>query len=236
MQQANEEWRPVAEFELLYEVSSMGRVRSIRREKALSSQVSNSGYFYVHLWKSNKRHARFIHRLMARAFLPTYRDELQVNHLDGSKQHNRLHNFEMVTASENMTHAVRSLGLLTPIMFGVENSNSRPVLQLTLSGELVARFECHNDAVRSGGFDAACITECCNGTQKTHRGFLWRHADQVGEVVFKSKATGSRKKMTPRTPEHSAKVSAALKAFHANRRATQEHISGGKLYAAGRAA
>lgn len=172
--QQDEAWRPVADFEDKYEVSDRGRVRSNRTGHVLAQQTSNSGYPSVYLWAHGKGHGRFVHRLMAEAFLAITPD-LQVNHIDGNKLNNSIENLEIVTPSENSIHRYHVLGFqnLGP-MIGAENPNASPVDRLSLDGVLLHRYPSRADAVREG-FRASCITECCNGTQKSHKGYRWRH-------------------------------------------------------------
>jgi len=176
MQSGIECWRPIPDFPQLYEVSNLGNVLSIKTGRCRLAQVSNSGYLCLVLCKNRTSYGRFIHRLVCSAFLDGYQDDLQVNHIDGNKKNNLLSNLEMVTPSENRMHSFRVLGNKAPILYGYKNGWSRPVLQVSMNGDLVSRFECRMDAVRLG-FNAACITECCNGTQKTHKGYIWRHVD-----------------------------------------------------------
>lgn len=176
---ADEKWRPVVGFEGKYAVSDRGRVRSLHTGRLLVQRLWNSGYPSVQLWAGNKAHSRSVHRLMGEAFLGLVHG-LQVNHIDGDKENNRLENLEIVTASENLKHAVHGLGFKPPALTGAENPNARPVDRLSLDGKLLCRYPSQSDAVREG-FRASCITECCNGTQKTHKGFRWRHVLQEQE-------------------------------------------------------
>ena len=181
-QSAAEKWAPVVEFSALYEISSQGRVRSLKSGKVLCQSISNSGYPCVNLYFKNKPYGRFVHRLMAEAFLAMApASGLQVNHIDGSKGNNTLENLELVTPSDNMKHAVRALGFRPPVKIGAENGRAKPVNRLSLDGVLLQAYEAQSDAVRDG-FNAACISECCNGTQKTHRGYTWAHGTAGGRV------------------------------------------------------
>ena len=170
-----EKWLPVRGYEGKYEVSSRGRVRSVRTGKVLAQCLWNSGYMGVSLWANNKGVNRSVHRLMAESFL-NLEPELQVNHIDGNKLNNSLENLEVVTPSENSRHRYHVLGFqnLAP-MVGAENPNACAVERLALDGTPLKRYPSQSDAVREG-FRASCITECCNGTQKTHKGYRWRHA------------------------------------------------------------
>lgn len=174
MQQV-EKWLPVREFDRLYEVSSHGRIRSLRTGKFIAQSIGNSGYPGVNLWKGNSGYARTVHRLMAQVFLPNFDDALQVNHIDGDKKNNVITNLEMVTPSENSLHRYHVLGFqnLAP-MIGIENPNACAVERLALDGTPLKHYSSQSDAVREG-FRASCISECCNGTQKSHKGYRWRH-------------------------------------------------------------
>jgi hypothetical protein len=118
-----ETWKDIAGFEGRYQVSDLGRVRSLPRKqrythwrtgeelfrstagRILATQTVNSGYGIVHLHADNQRVARLVHRLVADAFLPPPAKPL-VNHLNGNKADNRAVNLEWVTDTENKLHAV----------------------------------------------------------------------------------------------------------------------------------
>lgn len=114
-----EVWLPINGFEGLYEVSSMGRIKSVSKIKGantgyyISSELLlrnrnlSKGYKGVVLYKNKKRKAFKTHRLVAEHFLNKDCDRNQVNHIDGDKANNRLSNLEWVTNKENMTHSWR---------------------------------------------------------------------------------------------------------------------------------
>ena len=112
-------WKDVIGLEELYEVSSLGRVRTKqkirwnskcfanRRVRYLNLRVHPWGYIYVGLTK-NKTQTRFaVHRLVACAFSPNPENKPFVNHIDGNKTNNNANNLEWVTRSENAKHAFR---------------------------------------------------------------------------------------------------------------------------------
>ncbi len=108
----NHEWRSVAEFEGLYEVSRDGLVRCIKshgcqRSRPVTQHANHAGYMMVWLYKKPKAYGRFVHRLVATAFIGPRPEGLQVNHKDGAKEHNDAANLEYVTQEENMAHAIR---------------------------------------------------------------------------------------------------------------------------------
>jgi len=117
-----EVWRPVDGYEGLYEVSNLGRVRTLPKiwyngknhatkqskpSVLLKGSVTIYGYACVQLSKNGRVHGKMVHRLVADAFLPKTKDKNQVNHIDGNKINNKLQNLEWCTAKENTDHAIK---------------------------------------------------------------------------------------------------------------------------------
>ena len=106
------EWKPVVGYEGLYEVSNMGRVKSLKRlrtkERIIAQFQNHRGYARVTLWKDNSQKKYSVHRLVAEAFIPNPNNLPEVNHIDGDKQNNHMDNLEWCTRSENILHAYRT--------------------------------------------------------------------------------------------------------------------------------
>lgn len=113
-------WLPIKGFEGLYEVSDTGLVRSIDRSyyskdgqfhfykgklKAILPN-KNVKYLQVELYKNNKSHHRYVHRLVAEAFIDNPENLPEVNHIDGNRQNNVVSNLEWVTRKGNVKHAI----------------------------------------------------------------------------------------------------------------------------------
>lgn len=117
-----EEWRPVPGFEGLYEVSNLGQVRNCRKQRSrslcgatLSQHVNGkpgeARYISIGLWRNNIPTYKYLHRIVAEAFVPNPDNKRYVNHIDGDPSNNCASNLEWCTARENMQHA-KALGLL----------------------------------------------------------------------------------------------------------------------------
>jgi transposase len=114
-----EEWRPVAAFPDHYEVSSLGRVRSLPRSPAWTTRVyggrilrqtlAGIGYPSVAISVDNEKTRRLVHLLVLTSFVGPALGRV-CNHKDGVKTNNRLENLEWITQRENLRHSVEILG------------------------------------------------------------------------------------------------------------------------------
>lgn len=99
-----EEFRKIEEFEY-YSISNLGRVRNDKTYRILKSSINSNGYEYITIKiytnKIPKTYLRYIHRLMAIAFIPNEENKQQIDHINGNKVDNRLENLRWVTISEN---------------------------------------------------------------------------------------------------------------------------------------
>lgn len=102
-------WKPVVGYLGFYEISNLGRVKSLKdnlgrdRELILKPQKRKDGYFTIEL----KRSTKFLHRIVAEAFIPNPENKPQVNHKDSNRENNQTGNLEWVTASENILHGYK---------------------------------------------------------------------------------------------------------------------------------
>jgi hypothetical protein len=99
-----EKFLPIKEFNDEYSVSDCGRVYSNKKNKFISINPGSNGYLIVTLFRNAKRYTRYVHRLVAIAFMEN-KSPLVVNHIDGNKQNNYLSNLEWITQSENSIHS-----------------------------------------------------------------------------------------------------------------------------------
>lgn len=111
--QSTENWRSIAGYEDLYEVSSAGSVRSLNgrwKNKGvpvlMKATPIPSGYLTVVLHKAGRRQTRSVHRLVAEAFLHERFGCDLVRHIDGSKTNNHVGNLAWGTPSENAQDSV----------------------------------------------------------------------------------------------------------------------------------
>jgi hypothetical protein len=101
----NEIWRPVKNFEPYYLISDLGRVKTIKTELIRKLQIHEDGYLYLLLCINEVRYKKYIHKLVAEAFIDNPLNLVEVNHIDGNKQNNSISNLEWCTHINNMVHA-----------------------------------------------------------------------------------------------------------------------------------
>lgn len=178
-----EEWRDVKGYEGLYQVSSLGRIRSYpnryqnKRMKAcggIMKPCNIQGYYQVVLYK-NKEHKRFmLHRLIAEAFIPNSNpsEYLFVNHKDECSLNNRIDNLEWCTHKYNINYGTRNLR--------VSLKEGKRVYRYDLKGNLIDSFHSTGEAARILGFTGnSHIRQVCNGKRNKAYGFKWSYEQKT---------------------------------------------------------
>ena len=97
-------WESIVNYEGLYEVSNLGRVKGLIRNKVLSPKVNcRTGYVEVTLYKNGVGKTHRVHRLVALAFIPCADLSLEINHINENKLDNTVENLEWCDRNYN-TH------------------------------------------------------------------------------------------------------------------------------------
>lgn len=182
-----EVWKDIKGFEGIYQVSNLGRVKSLARkvnrfgtrwgkdasymipETIRAISETRNGYLYVPLTKDKKAYPRRLHRLVAEAFIDGYSESIEVHHKDGDITNNKADNLECILPAEHKAIHVKHKKVI-----GMKDGN-------TIS------FESISDVVKDG-FDPANVSRCCKAATlpeghprkrkyATHKGYMWRYAD-----------------------------------------------------------
>jgi hypothetical protein len=171
-----EVWRDIPGYEGVYMVSSYGRVRRICPSKREGNgirvtRLTTNGYVKVNLSKDGVAYHVTVHRLVAQAFIPNPNNLPQVNHKDEDKTNNHVENLEWCDARYNNNYGTKKA------RFRATRLNdprvSKPVLQFTMDGKLVAEYPSAREAGRATGFLHGNIKNCCRGKVASAYKFKW---------------------------------------------------------------
>ena len=187
-----ETWKDVKGYEGLYQVSNLGRVRSLgricngksnsvnrKRSRILTQEVTRFGYCRVRLYSSDgiSKHYQ-THRMVVEAFIRPLKNDEQVNHINEIKTDNRLENLEICNAEYNCNYGMRNAHLSEK---NKQNKHlwCKAVIQKNKDGEIIARYDSRLDASKATGVDDSHIAYCCSGKRRTAGGFIWENEEQL---------------------------------------------------------
>lgn len=186
----HEEWRVVEGYEGYYEVSSLGRVRSVERqivlvtkdgkdrpctfkEKILKQSEEKKLKHnwlprkYVGLSKNGKSKRFYVHRLVAAAFIENPNNSTDVNHKDGNPFNNEVENLEWVSRKENIQHAFANKLIKT----------EKPVAKLSDDGVVLEVYKSESEACRVHGVRQGKILRAMQRNGKSC-GFRWKYINE----------------------------------------------------------
>ena len=179
----------ILNFAKNYGVTKCGQVWSLKRKTKhgeysekpkLKKLTSNSsGYLVTSVIDNNGvKKIWLVHRLVALAFIPNEDNKPVVNHIDGVKHNNTVHNLEWCTSEYNNKHAVETgLHKGEGPGRGVKNPKSKAVRQLSLNGKFIATFESCNIAAQALGkkHGRSQIASAARGVKPSVYGFKWEY-------------------------------------------------------------
>ena len=192
-----EVWKSINGYEGLYEVSNLGRVRSVDRivdgrngvvsGKILSFSDNGTGYKQVCLCKENIKSTKYVHRLVAEAFIPNTQKLTDVNHKNEHRYDNVVSNLEWCTKEYNQNYnncpLKRRLALIS--------IRGKGVCSYNVDGNLVKEYLCVSD-VQNDGYIRRNVVMCCQGKRRTCGGLFWAF---VGETPIIRKPYARRKNL-----------------------------------------
>ena len=181
----NEIWKPVVGYEGLYEVSNMGRVKSLEirayKRPHILKQGTVLGYKQVRFVNGKQFK---VHRLVAEAFVSNPFGKPHVGHKDESRDNNIAENLEWVTPKENSNMPLhikritdKQIGKLSHLYGkkGFLHYESIPIVMYDANFNILAIFGSMTEGQRITGINAAHISECCKGRRKSSRKYRWRY-------------------------------------------------------------
>ena len=173
----NEVWKDIPNYEGIYQVSNLGNVKNVIKNKILKFGYSHNGYRIVCLKGKMFR----VHRLVAETFLNNIDNLPYVNHKDENKENNNVENLEWCTASYNLNYGDRNNKVAKKVSIWRKKKGSdysprerRKVAQYTLENNFIKEYKSINEAGRETKSSIGTIYKCCIGTSKSCNGYKWK--------------------------------------------------------------
>lgn len=191
-------WKDIKGYEGKYQVSNLGRVRSLDRldrsgaktkGKILNPKANKSGYVRVHLADGNGYNRESVHRLVAEAFVERKAEtDNVVNHLDNNPSNNRADNLEWTTYKGNMEWAAKQGRMKgCPKNLAKAQENKRiPVIAIDAEGNRTW-FASQKEAQKVLGVSAGHIAAICRKEYgyKRSKGYSFEYADEEYQKTLK---------------------------------------------------
>jgi hypothetical protein len=181
-------WKDIEGYEGRYQVSNLGRVRSLDRVcimknglkrlqkgRIMAFFIGHDGYHIVKLCSKSLKVGYRVHRLVAMAFIENPNNLPIINHKDENKINNCVDNLEWCNHEYNACYGS------TPQRLSITHKNhpglSKPVEQFTMDGKFIKSYPSSKEAQRQTGIKAVNIAMCCRGKYSQSGGYLWRYKE-----------------------------------------------------------
>ena len=184
-------WKDIEGYEGIYQVSNLGRVRSLdryytkphprngvptkyfKRGSIRTNHTLRNGYTNVMLKFEGGKKNFMVHRLVAKAFVPGYFEGADVNHKDCNRQNNHADNLEWMTRRDNLIYNNYKNA---SAMEQIHRSQRKPIIQMTMDGEYIREWPSIYAAHLALGLDSKSISGACRQRygMKTCGGYRWK--------------------------------------------------------------
>ena len=164
-------WKDISGYEWSYQVSNLGRVRSLKRQKTKIMSVLLRPDWYTSIWfrmRGINKRSRYPHRLVAQAFISNPENKPCVNHKNGNKQDNRVENLEWSTYGENELHSYRTLWKKHQCLWKIWSLNklSTAIIQKDMLWNTIRVWWSMGEASKSLWYNTWWICWCCKWNKK----------------------------------------------------------------------
>lgn len=176
----DEIWKDIKGFEGLYQVSNYGQIKSLKWNHSntikLLTLTNNQGYMRTYLFKDKIKYSKYVHDLVAEAFIPNPNHYTEVNHIDENKENNFYLNLEWCNKKYNSNYGNRNK------LISQNSAMLRPILQYDLGDNFIKEYPCIISAVKELGIRSSGISNCCAGRYSQSGGYKWKYKEEKENV------------------------------------------------------
>lgn len=199
-------WKPVIGYEGLYDVSNLGRIRSVDRVVQQAGKISHlkghimaqsvdkDGYLRCSLSKNGKRKTYPVHRIVLNAFVPNPEGKPHVDHINTIRDDNRVENLRWATQTENnnnqrtiqhLKKTINNDGYQQKRLNALSKNGSpkapKKVYQYSKNYEYINSFNSISEAARNFGINHENIVRALDNPKKRSAGYIWL-SEKIGGV------------------------------------------------------
>ena len=188
----NEIWKPVIGYEGLYEVSNLGRIRSLAKKRGnvllppriIKGKINSHGYYQHILVKEGQRKTISRHRIVAQAFIPNPDNKTDIDHINTIRTDNRVENLRWATKKENSNNPLtlaKQRAKTGPLAgkYGILHPHSVAIRQYSKDMTLIKEYPCIQDAIRQTGINN--LSAVAKGKRHSAGGYIWKY---VKDSIF----------------------------------------------------
>lgn len=164
-----EVWKNIKNYEGYYQVSNYGNIKNVRTGRILKHFIQGCNYYYVILSINNKQKHKYIHRLVAEAFIPNPNNYKYINHKDENKLNNNIENLEWCTQKYNCNYGN-----------GIEKGHinqRKKINQYDLQGNFIKQWDSALQIRKHLNISDTHVGDCCKGITKSFKNYIWKYVN-----------------------------------------------------------